>query len=294
MSGDGKVDVQALAVEMLQGKQDSSDTLDDSSESTTVESESNEESESNSGEESKPSGGHPAWKEILSVLPEEYQQAITPKLKEWDAGVTKRFQEIHSQYEPLKDFEPLLTQGLDADTFSQAVGLYQALNSDPEAVYKALGEAYGFVAEQESEDDEDDYSEIPKAIQEQLARQERALEYMAEQLQEQKQAEQQYELQTELENYMEGLRDSYGDFDEDYVLTKIANGEDGEVAVRRYQEITGTNVPKLSTKTAPKVLGTSSGVGSGGVPTTALELSKLSDKDTRSLVEQALRAASQT
>jgi hypothetical protein len=289
MSGDGKVDIQALTVEMLQGKES---PLEPPDVTDNVEVEVPEGTEPEPETESKPIvGGHPAWEDILSVLPEEYQQAITPKLKEWDAGVTRRFQEIHSQYKPLKDFEPVVAQGLDPDSFSQAIGLYQALNKNPQEVYDALGEAYGFSG-QESEPDYDvEEYRLPKSVQEQLAKQERALEYMAEQMQAQQQSAQEQQQTSELDAYLVGLHSSYGEFDEDYVLTKMANGEDGEVAVRKFQEITGHHVPKPSAPT-PKILG-SSGVGSGGIPTDSPEVTKLSDKDTRSLVEQALRAASQ-
>jgi len=279
----GPVDVQALAVRMLQGNAEPEQenlTEETSSEETLVE----------EGDEPKKLGGHPAWQEILSAVPEELHEALTPKLKEWDAGVTRRFQEIHSQYEPLKAFEPFVEQGFDPDSFSQAVGLYSALNSDPEQVWRALGEAYGFAGEQESADDEDDDEyDLPPHIIEQLQRQERALELLAEQVQSRELTEQQQQEQALMDSYLEDLRGSYGDFDEDYVLTKMAAGVDGEVAVRQYQEL----VPPVQQQRtpAPKVFG-SSGVGSGGIPTSSPEVTRLSDQDTRRLVEETLRAAS--
>lgn len=283
-SSDGiePVDVQALAVQMLEGNNQPPQT-----EETTEETEDLGSDEQ--GNETKKLGGHPAWQEVLSAVPEELHEALTPKLKEWDAGVTRRFQEIHSQYEPLKAFEPLVEQGYDPDSLSQAVGLYNALNTDPEQLWRALGEAYGLAVEQESaEDDESEYGELPPQIAEQLARQERALELMAEQLQNRETLEQQAQEQAALDGYLEQLRDAYGDYDEDYVLTKMAAGVDGELAVRQYQEIVPP-VTQTTKSSPPKVLG-NSGVGSGGVPTSSPEVTRLTDQDTKNLVVEMLRA----
>lgn len=290
MSGEqpntGPVDVQQMARDML----------DKSTVETSVPEVESEEVDSTSEQEPSEDklivGGHPAWEEVLTAVPEEFHEALIPKLKGWDGGVTRRFQEIHSQYEPLKAFEPLVQQGFDPDTLSQAIGLYQALNDSPDKVYEALGEAYGF-GEQESEsDDYDDEGEtsIPRELQEQLDRQERALEAMAEELSRRNEQEQNLQQTQELDNYLNSLRSEYGDFDEDYVVTKLANGMDGEVAVRQYQEIVG---PPRTPSAAPKVMG-SSGVGSGGIPTDSPEISKLSSQDTQSLVESILQATNET
>lgn len=288
----GPVDVQQLAIDMLQDKS----TVDDNPAEvldTTTSGEPSEVEDSEPSEDQLIVGGHPAWQEILTAVPEQYHEALIPKLKGWDSGVTQRFQEIHSQYKPYKDFEPIVEQGFDPDSLSQAVGLYQALTKDPESVYRSLGEAYGFIGEQESEsDDEDEDYQIPRALQEQLNRQEQAIEIMAEQLQNQTLQEQQGAQQEELDNYLEGLREEYGEFDEDYVLTKIANGTDGEVAVRQFLDLVGVVPADIPRAQAPKVFG-SSGVGSGGVPTNNPEISTMSDQDTRALVAEALRVAAE-
>lgn len=288
----GPVDVQALAVQMLKGEGTSGPEVSETE--TEIDNSTEEDNYSDSESEDQPRklGGHPAWQEILSAVPEELHEALTPKLKEWDAGVTRRFQEIHSQYEPLKAFEPIIEDGFDPDSLSQAVGLYQALNTDPEQVYRALGEAYGFAVEQESADeyDDDDESDIPPHVMEQLQRQERAIEAMAEQLQQQQQTVVQSEEEAMFDAYIEQLHSEYGEFDEDYVYTKMANGMDGELAVRQYQDLVPPQVQQTQRTPAPKVLG-ASGVGSGGIPTSSPEVTHLSDQDTRRLVEETLRAS---
>lgn len=291
-AGDGvqPIDSQALALQMLenQGGAPTPPVVDNN-----IEEENEGESGDESGNEGQKLGGHPAWQEILSEIPAEYHEVVAPKLKEWDSGVTRRFQEIHSQYEPLKTFEPLLEQDIDADNLSRAIGLYQALNTDPRQVYEALGEAYGFVNEQESTDDEDDYSEfrLPPEVQQQLNQQQLMLEQMAEYIQSQQTTMQSQEESAALDEYLEQLASQYGEFDEDYVLTKMAAGIDGEVAVRTYFEKfpvgnpSGNNGPQ---KQPPKVIG-SSGAGSGGVPSPRPQVTNLNSQETKDLVVAMLQ-----
>lgn len=295
------VDVKALAVQMLSKGVSSEEAaaqltgVSDAEIDNSTEDVSSDESGESS---SKKLGGHPAWQEILSAVPEEYHEMLTPKLKEWDAGVTRRFQEIHSQYEPLKVFEPI-AEDIDADTLSSALGLFQAVNTNPEEVYRALGAAYGFASEQESsDDDEDDYSQLPPHIARQLEEQQRAIEALSEFAQTTQLTSVQQQEQEALNDYLGQLQDAYGDFDEDYVLTKMAAGVDGEVAVRQYFEIAppvgGSQSQGQQTRgsavTPPQVLG-SSGVGSGGVPSTSVSPAKLGRAETKSLVEEILRAS---
>lgn len=298
------LDVKALAVQMLQKGVSSEEAAGQlaGEVDNSIEDSSNDESEDSFDDEgdNKKLGGHPAWQEILSAVPAEYHEALTPKLREWDSGVTKRFQEIHSQYEPLKVFEPI-AEDVDADTLSSALGLFQAINTNPEQVYRALGEAYGFAGEQESSDDyeDGDYGQVPPQVAQRLEEQQRAIEALSEYVQTNQMTVEQQQEQVALDNYLEQLQDAYGDFDEDYVLTKMAAGVDGEVAVRQYIEITGlpvggpSNSPKQTAPpvvTPPQVLG-SSGAGSGGIPSTSPDPTKLGRVETKSLVTEILRAA---
>lgn len=280
MGNDGlqPVDSVALATSMLAG-----DTGNNSTEN---------ENEPESGDEGTKLGGHPAWQEVLSVIPAEYHEALTPKLKEWDAGVTRRFQEIHSEYEPLKSFEPLVEQGVDVDTLSNALGMFQALNTDPRGLYEALGEAYGFVSEQESTDEDDDYDNdyrIPPEVQRQLNEQQLLLEQMAEYMQGQQTSQQEIQEQELLDSYLEGLQSEYGEFDMDYVLTKMAAGVDGELAVREYQDKFPVGASGNNGGTQPPQVFGSSGAGQGGIPSASPKVTDLSGQETRDLVAEMLR-----
>jgi hypothetical protein len=73
--------------------------------------------------------------DFLKNVDPAHKIILEPYVKQWDAGVTKKFQDLHSQYAPYKDLG-------DPETLQQAIGLYQALNSDPQAFFEAMQEAF--------------------------------------------------------------------------------------------------------------------------------------------------------
>ena len=84
-------------------------------------------------------GGHPAWQEILDVLPDSLHSVVRPTLEKWDKGVEERFNTFHQQYDPYKEFvenevDPLLIQ--------QAMGVLQKLNEDPSGIIGEIIEAF--------------------------------------------------------------------------------------------------------------------------------------------------------
>lgn len=80
-------------------------------------------------------GGNPAWAPILEALPESLHGIITPKLKEWDQGVTKRFQDIHNQYAP---FKPFLEQKVDPQRLQVGMQVLDVLDRDPVSFYRNM------------------------------------------------------------------------------------------------------------------------------------------------------------
>jgi len=55
-------------------------------------------------------------------------------LKQWDSGVTQKFQDIHKQYEPFK--------GMDAKEVESAMNIMNLLENDPEFMYNQLVEYF--------------------------------------------------------------------------------------------------------------------------------------------------------
>ena len=73
-------------------------------------------------------------KQYIERVPEEHRAIVAEHLKGWDAGATRKFQEIHDQYKWTKDLNanPEYAQG--------AVGLARAIENNPFEVVKSLVE----------------------------------------------------------------------------------------------------------------------------------------------------------
>jgi hypothetical protein len=269
-----QISIEDLAAQMLGlGEEDEDDDENDDDE-----------------EYARPQAGHPAWRQILSQVPEEYHDAIIPTLQQWDAGVSRRFQRIHDEYAPYKElgeFEP--------DSVKEAMSVYNALNNDPAATWEAIGRVYGLSPQQVSQaasDDEDfDMDDLPPAIRDRLNRldeHDRTLGALSQQIQQQQQAAAMEQEDEALEEYLEELRGEYGDFDEDYVVGLIAAGLDGEDAVERFQELIediANNTEFEEVSSYPQVMS-----GGGGNPDfSEIDTSKMTNQDTQSLIAEILR-----
>lgn len=275
------VDIEQLALEFLQGT-----VPDDKIEEIVEEAEASNAS------------GNPAWQSILDAVPAEYHEALKPQLQEWDTGVSRKFQQIHDKYEPLKAFE-----GMDPSTVQEATEIYQQLISDPAATWESIGKVFGLSPQETAQsvssmaDDEDfDDDDLPASLKERLAKyddQGRILDLIAQEIVERKEQERVAEEDLALETYLDELEEQYGEFDNDYVVSLLAVGIDGEEAVERYMKLTGKAEVKVAGSASegsklPKVMS-----GSGGVPSAAgnSSLTKLSNQDTKSVVEEILRLA---
>lgn len=89
----------------------------------------------------EPSGGHPAWQEILSAIPEVLHDKVRPTLESWDKGVQTKLSEVHSQYDP---FKPFVDNKVPVTDLEAGLQLVQLLNSDPRKLYDHMREFYKF------------------------------------------------------------------------------------------------------------------------------------------------------
>lgn len=238
----------------------------------------------------------PPYIEYLEKFPESLRPMAEETFKELDAKVNKRFETLHSEQEPWKD----ITSDFDPETVKQAIGLAQALENDPKAVYDALVQAYNFGQGQtepqqtpnssqtvtppagSGEGEEDD--PVTKKLTE-LEKQNQLLAqaFVASQDQEKMAAANQ-----QLDGLLATLKGKHGDFDETYVLTQLANGVDPDKAVEQFKTIVGQYAAQQNTPTttAPTVVG-----GGSGTPAETVDVSKLSPKETKNHVANLLAAA---
>jgi hypothetical protein len=237
------------------------------------------------------SGINPAWNEMLQAIPEEYHSQVTPHLQKWDKGVQDRFNQVHSQYD---GYKPFVENEISPDEIQFAMGLLNAVNNDPLAVREAInswieqegiekaqgeGQPQGEQGQQNGQFDlasHPEYQQMSQVVQE-----------MAQILVNQREQEQQSQEDSELDQELSQLAEQHGEFDEPFVLSRMAAGATGEQAVQEYQQFV-QQVLSGQRKPGPKVLG-----GGGSLPQNNIDVKKLDGKERRSLVENMLRAAAQ-
>jgi hypothetical protein len=91
---------------------------------------------SQGGDNGNSNGLHPAWNEVLSVIPPELHSQVTPHLRNHDLNT----QRVHERYNPYKD---LADKRVDPNRIQQALTVADAIEQNPEAIYKLLHEQFG-------------------------------------------------------------------------------------------------------------------------------------------------------
>lgn len=246
--------------------------------------------------------GNPAWGEIFDKLPGGYNQMIAPTLQKWD----QNFQKVQEQFSPYKEFAD---QKVSADDLKQAMELRKLALENPRQIFDVLqqtfGEEWGLtqgqpqvptpqqqVQPQQTEQVTDlsappqefDITQHPK-FQEIAQQNETIAQYLAGQIQQQQAAEQDAALDAEVTR----LKEKYGDWDEKTVFS-YAQANPGlplEQFVLQYKAL------EESIRSRP---GAADGhprlvPPGGGMPSEAVDVTKLNDKDRRGLVTNYLRRA---
>lgn len=237
----------------------------------------------------------PIYWQQLEQLPEDVRPLVEPVFKDWDAGVSKRLQSVHSEYEPYK----ALVDEYEAEALQQAVQLAQALEANPEAFARNLLEAYGIDLGQGAASppqsapavmpDATDPSALPDDPRfARLDQHEQLLQTMAEALLAERQEKALAQSSAQLDTVLNDLRTQYGEFDENYVLTHIANGVDPLQAVGMFHTAVEAYMAKQNQPDAPQVIGQG-----GGYPSQQVDPTTLNNQDTEKLIVDMLRAANQ-
>jgi hypothetical protein len=171
--------------------------------------------------------------------------------------------------------------------------MYEVQNN-PQNVYNALAEAYKFgqqpspVANNGESGDDDPLANLDPKLLSQINDQGSLLQTLAQVVINDNNAKQAAAADADLDKELNALKDKIGDYDERYVLALMQNGLSAEDAGQAFVSMKQSLAPKPF---APTVLG--NGSGGGGIPSGAIDPTKLSSKDTRSLVAQMLAQAAQ-
>lgn len=245
-------------------------------------------------------GDNPKWQPFLEKIPEGLRDIVKPTLTEWDQNVNQRFQELHSQYEPYKKYDDFVKNGVDPALLSQALTLMNALNEDPNKVVADAIAAFdlGYVpADGNNEDEVDPYSSIEddEILNHPLVKKmNQTLEQLTGRFQQDDAKEQEAKALEEFNKTLDNLKEAHGDFDRDYVTALMANGVEGEQAVKRYQDIVNqaagqlANVqPNQNSQQPPIVLG-GDGTSGSGIPDNSVNLGSMPKGQLNDLVKQIL------
>lgn len=237
---------------------------------------------------------------FLQQVKEDHRPIVEPYVAQWDAGVTRRFQELHSQYAPFKAF---LDAGYDQQAIVGALQLQTLLDNNPQYVLQRLQEELG-IQQQLSEQGQEptpqpgnsQFQGVPQELVEKLQKQDELLQAMGAilmQEHEQKTTQQEDEM---LDKYMANLHKEFPTgFDDQYVLTLMGQGVDGPTAVKQFQTMLQQHAGQQEQQgngpgsLAPTVIG-----GGGALPLGDTDIKKASDKDITSLTAGILAAANKT
>jgi hypothetical protein len=238
---------------------------------------------------------------FLSQVPDSERPIVEKYVQDWDANVTRKFQEIHGQYEPYKQLGEL-------EDLQTALEVYRMLDSDPEYIYDKLAEHLGKTQPQVGpnplnqqqpgsqnfggtlpQNQGNQQVQLPPQLQQQFEQQQAMLTKLAEIVVGQQKSSQQEQEDKALDNYMAELHSKYGDFDDRYVLVELYNGKDGDSAVKAFQEtLTKYGAKSFNGPPPPP------GLAGGNVPSNAQSVADLDSKDVKSLVANIMESVNQT
>lgn len=225
-----------------------------------------------------------------------HRAIVEPYVKQWDAGVTRRFQELHGQLQPYQQLG-------DPDTLGQAMQLFKMIDEQPEQVLSLLQEALGQggqeqqpvpaeqqgLQEQQEQGGQGQAPGLSPEVTQQLNTLQNVVEALAQRILDQDSSTQESQEDQQLDQYFDLLKKEFGDFDEDYVIAKMLAGVDGEQAVQQFQQsIQGQVNQRAQRPNLPPILS-----GGGSVPQEGQSISKAPRSEVKNLVANILAQSGQ-
>ncbi len=230
------------------------------------------------------------WADYLEPLPESVRPLVEPTFRKWEADTTRKFQEVHSQYEPFKPYEDILPQFGSPDNAAAALEVMRVLNEDPERLYTILAEQYGFGnGEQGSADTDPGETDDDGETDPRFKEIEETTNMLAELYLEEQRKREEAEEDEELAKLLEATKAKYPDtYDEEWVLTHMDAGLSPDEAMAKYMDKFGKYLQASPPPVAPTILG-----GGGGLPSSSIDPNTLSPSARRALVAQMLAQAAE-
>lgn len=270
------------------------------------------------GEEEQQAQGHPAWQEILEVIPEDLRPVIEPKLKEWDQGVNGKLQAVRSEYEPLETYKPLVENNVSLDYVQKALWLAHELENNPEGLVRQAIDHYGLDSvlaaqtsssdpagndEDDDEDDENDFGDFDITNHPQFKAMQKQAEELEKWRREQQEAQETEQAKSALEKTLDDLHNQYDidgpdgnkipGFDNLYVAALMAQGVEPEDAIKSYNDTVNERARMLAgiqqdNETPPPVVMGGDGNTGSGIPNEPVNMHTMKDNDVSDLVQQII------
>lgn len=234
-------------------------------------------------------GLNPAWQEVLSVIPEDLHETVTPYFSKWDQSAQERVTKANDSLREWEPYKPFIEHGIKPDTLHEALQVHHTLINNPMELWKALQESYNFGDEEEETETPPaaNPAALPKEFQQVQNMTTQLAEYVLEQEKQKKFAVE----DAALDKALSEARAKHGEFDEAYVLSQMANKDlDVEQAVEQYHTFVQGILQSNPRPFAPSIMGGSSG-GSGYPSQQPVDPTKLNDSARKNLVAQMMEAA---
>lgn len=241
---------------------------------------------------------------FLAAVDEADRAIVQKYIDKWDANVTRRMTEQARQFEPYRNLG-------DVEQLQRAVQLYEYFQQNPQDIYQRLHAAYGQQQQQQFQQGQQfglqqngqglDASQIPEEFapyfqqfdqrfgqfdqrfnqfQQQTAS---VLEALANHVLAERRTQAERQQDEELDKYLGLLKTEFGEFDEEYVLTKMQAGMSGDQAVQAWNKLVQERINAQRTPPPGPTLN-----GGGGTPPTGKNVAELSRDETRQLVASVL------
>lgn len=232
-------------------------------------------------------GPNPAWNDVLGVIPQELHEQVTPHFQKWDSAAQSRIESLTQQYSPYKDF---VDNGISADDLGQGLQLMYQLNANPQGFYEALQEAYGYGANgQEPEGGNGEGEDPSQNFQDPRFDQlQQGLDLVAQTILQQQEQKLANEADAQIDSELKTLKEKHPGISDEFALSLMVNGFGVDEVGQHWQAVTQNILGQNPRPFAPNVLGSTG--GGTGLPSQAIDPTKLSGPDRRSLVAKMVEA----
>lgn len=237
---------------------------------------------------------------FLTKIPEQDRAIVAKYVKEWDANVTRKFQESAGKLKPYESLGPL-------DEVQKYVNFGQNFRNNPQArdelfrrMWQGYQQQYGeefdsrilellqLQLEEEMNEQEfdggQDYDEPDEfqVFQQNVSSELEELRAFKESYEGERQTAQEME---QLDTVIKAMHNKFGDFNDRFILAQLATGADIPTAIKAWNEtVSGISNQQGPKRQPPKTIGT----GQGGVPNEQVNTNELRGKDRRAAVEAML------